>query len=84
MDVLQSDLSELIGYDLLGLDGFVDPFDEEKCATLEIDRRLVDAVHHVLTWSVDGLWREDEEWMGDALAAVIDGTGKMDSLPCKT
>jgi hypothetical protein len=44
MDLLESDLSELIGYHLLGLDGFVDPFDEEICASLEVDRRVADAV----------------------------------------
>ena len=82
--ILKSDLSELIGYHLYGLDSFVDTFDEELCASLEVDRRVADAVHCVRTWGVHGLWREDEEWIGDALAGVVGGTGKMDSLPCKT
>lgn len=84
MYTLQSDLSELIGYDFLGLEGYVDPFDDEKWASLEIDRRLADAVHRVRTWGVDGRWREDEEWIGDALAAIVSGTAKIEDLPCKT
>jgi hypothetical protein len=58
MGILKSDLSELIGYHLYGLDGFVDTFDEELCASFEVDRRVADAVHRVRTWGVDGLWSE--------------------------
>lgn len=82
--ILQSDLSELIGYHLLGLEGYVDPFDDEKWVSLEMDRRLADAVLWVRTWGADGLWREDEEWIGEALAAVVGRTAKIEDLPCKT
>ncbi|KAH9983480.1 hypothetical protein BJV74DRAFT_618198 [Russula compacta] len=82
MYTLQSDLSELIGYHLL--EGYVDPFNNEEWASLEIDQRLADAVHRVRTWGVDGLWREDGKWIGDALAAVVGGTAKIQDLPCKT
>ena len=47
-------------------------------ASFEIDRRLADAVHCVRTWGADRLWREDEEWIGDALAPVVSGTGDME------
>jgi hypothetical protein len=63
------------------LEGYINPFDDEKWASLEIDRGLADAVHRV---AVDGLWREDEEWIEDALAAVVGGTVKIEDLPCKT
>lgn len=82
--ILQSDLSELIGYHLLGLEGYLDPFDDEKWVSLEMDRRLADAVLWVRTWGADGLWREDEEWIGEALAAVVGRTAKIEDLPCKT
>ena len=54
----------------------------KKWVSLEIDRRLVDAVHRVRIWGLNGLWREDGAWIGDTLAAG--GTGKMEDLSCKT
>jgi hypothetical protein len=47
-------------YHLLGLEGYINPFDDEKWASLEKNRGLADAVYRV---GVDGLWREDEEWI---------------------
>jgi len=84
---LKSDLSELIGYHLLGLeDGFVDPDDDELWENLEISRRISDAVLLVKQWGFDWEWRKDEEWIGDALAAVIEGTDGNDiaHLPYKS
>ncbi|KIL59862.1 hypothetical protein M378DRAFT_168737 [Amanita muscaria Koide BX008] len=73
---LQSDLSELIGYDLLGLeDGYLDPNDEEALVAKGLEQRLAHATQVVLQWGIDGVWRPGEEWIGDALGTVIGGTG---------
>jgi hypothetical protein len=75
-------LSELIGYNLYDLqDGFIDLFDDELWEELEVDRRIDDAVQIVKGWGCSGEWREGEEWMGDALAAVVKGSGGIDFLP---
>jgi hypothetical protein len=80
--VLESDLSELIGYNLYDLqDGFIDLRDDELWEELEVDRRIDDAVQIVKGWGCSGEWREGEEWMGDALAAVVEGSGNIDFLP---
>jgi hypothetical protein len=78
--VLNSDLSELIGYNLYDLQiGYVDIDDEELCQELEVDWRVdVDALQTV---KGDGKRRDGEEWMGDALAAVVKGWGEIDYLP---
>ena len=81
---LQSDLSELIGYDFLGLeDGYLDTNDEEAIAAVGLGQRLADATQVVLQWGIDGVWRPGEEWIGDALGAVVAGTGCIEYLPCK-
>ncbi|KAH9995175.1 hypothetical protein BJV74DRAFT_769977, partial [Russula compacta] len=84
MYTLQSDLSKLIAYHLLGLEGYVDPSDDEEWASREMDQRLADAVRRVRTWGVGGLWCEDGKWIEDALATVVGGTAKIQDLPCKT
>ena len=82
--VLQSDLSELIGYDLLGLeDGYLDPYDEETIVAIGLEQRLANATQVVMLWGIDGVWRPGEEWIGDALGAVVAGTGSIEHLPCK-
>lgn len=54
--VLHSDISELIGYDLLGLeDGYLDPGDEEEWAAKGVDRRLAQGAQAVRGWGVEGL-----------------------------
>lgn len=78
-------MSELIGYHLLGLEnGYVDPDDDESWDGLEISRRISDAVLTVRQW--DREWRQGEEWIGDALAGVIDASGGNDIeyLPYKS
>ena len=81
-DVLLADLTGLIGYNLYDLQvGYVDTNDEELCKELEVDRRIDDALQIVKGWGWDGAWREEEEWMGDALAAVVKGWGDLDFLP---
>ncbi|KDR77351.1 hypothetical protein GALMADRAFT_139336 [Galerina marginata CBS 339.88] len=77
---LQSDLSELVDYHLLCLEGgYVDSEDDELWEDLQIEQRISDAVFKVLHW--DQEWREGEEWIGDALAAVVRGTVDIDDLP---
>jgi len=80
--VLESNLSELIGYNIYDLQmGYVDLDDEDLCQELELDWRADDALHVVKGWGWDGAWREEEEWMGDALAAVVAGRGEIEWLP---
>lgn len=83
--ILASDLSELIGYHLMDLQGgFVDPYDDAQWEILEVDRRIRDAIATVRRWNEDSVWREGEEWIGDALVKVVSGAGKIEDLPCKS
>ena len=80
--VLEWNLSELIGYNLYDLQmGYVDLDDEDPCQELELDRHIDDALHVVKEWGWDGAWREEEEWMDDALAAIVEGCGEIEWLP---
>jgi hypothetical protein len=82
MKVFRSDLSELIGYDLLRLDdGYVDPNDDVEWEVQGVDERLVQAAVRVREWG--DVWRRGEEWIGDALSAVVAGTGCIQHLPHK-
>ncbi|KAJ7742891.1 hypothetical protein B0H16DRAFT_1019430 [Mycena metata] len=81
MRILQSQLSELIGYHLLGLSGgFIDVDDDEEWERWDVNRRISDAVYLVRSSGVDEVWRDGEEWMGDALAEVVK-TGHTEHLP---
>jgi len=79
--VLRSELSSLVFYDLLGYDltelkdFFVDGAD------LEGNERLEKAAWTIKSWGADCVWREGEEWIGDALGLFTGGEGKMESLP---
>ncbi|KAH9946611.1 hypothetical protein B0H21DRAFT_399582 [Amylocystis lapponica] len=78
---LNSELSELVGYHLLYLaDGFVAAEDDAEWEGLGMDRRLTAAATQVRSW----IWEEGEEWYGDALEAVVLGTGEIDYLPWKS
>ena len=80
---LESDLSELIGYHLLKMHhGYIDADDDDEWEKWEVDRRISEAVHLVRSWSVDNVWREGEEWIGDALSEIV-RTGAIEHLPCK-
>ncbi|THH15917.1 hypothetical protein EW146_g4641 [Bondarzewia mesenterica] len=79
---LESNLSELIGYNLYDLQGgYVDIDDDDLCHLLEVDRRVKDAIQVVKGWGWAGKWRDGEEWMDDALVAVVAGTGEFEALP---
>ncbi len=81
MTVLRSDLSELIGYDLLELaEGYVDPDDDEAWHEKEVDKRLMRAAQIVKSWGPQA-WRKGEDWMADALSAVAAGSGSIEYLP---
>ncbi|KAL4250063.1 hypothetical protein ABKN59_004914 [Abortiporus biennis] len=83
--VLESDISELVGYHLLSMDdGYADPEDDEEWEELEVDNRSSEALQLVRQWSVDEEWREGEEWIGDALAAILNGTGDIGCLPFRS
>ncbi|OBZ66449.1 hypothetical protein A0H81_13669 [Grifola frondosa] len=83
--ILESDLSELICYHLLDLQGgYVDPEDNAAWKELDICGRLGRATPLVHQWSWDGVWGEGEDWMGDALAAVVAGTADIEYLPSNT
>jgi len=59
---------------LYGLEGgYVDESDEELCAALRLDERIADAVALVRWWGLESYWREGEEWIGDALTAIVGG-----------
>ncbi|KAF8530443.1 hypothetical protein BU17DRAFT_36210 [Hysterangium stoloniferum] len=80
MTALRSDLSELIGYDLLQLeDGYIDSDDDEA---QNVSDRLVQASLIVEAWGT-GVWRKGEEWIGDALNAAVVGVGDIEHFPCK-
>lgn len=79
---LQSDLSQLIDYDLYGLDcGYVDIDDEELCEELEIDRRVDDATRLVEEWRRTDALRNEEDWVGDALLKAVSGQWSVEDLP---
>ncbi|PPR02497.1 hypothetical protein CVT24_002046 [Panaeolus cyanescens] len=81
--LLSSDLSELVGYDLLSLEGgYVDPEDSAEWERLDIDGRIQRAVALVRQWSWEEEWREGEQWIGDALAWIVEGTADIANLPC--
>jgi hypothetical protein len=77
--VLKSDLSLLVMYHLYKLSGYVDESDEDLSP--EEDPVIQDSLRQVRQWTRNGEWREDEEWMADALGAIIEGRGDYDYLP---
>lgn len=77
---LQSDLEQLVGYHLYGLDcGYVDTDDEELCQELEVDRRVEDAVQVVQSWRGTYFWGADD-WIGDALEKIVSGRADIEDV----
>jgi hypothetical protein len=82
---LRSDLSELIGYDLLELhNGYVDPAEVGELEREAISASFACGQQKVLQWSRDRAWRAGEEWIGDVLHAIVAGRGDIEQLPWKT
>lgn len=46
----------------------------------DVDERLEKATRTIKSWGADCVWREGEEWIGDALVLFTEGKGKMESL----
>ena len=83
--VLASDLSELVDYDFLDLQGgCLDPDDDALWEELGVEGRMESAATLVRQWSRDGECREGEEWIAEALAGVIDGSVDISCLPSST
>ncbi|KAI0648911.1 hypothetical protein C8Q79DRAFT_887884, partial [Trametes meyenii] len=88
--MLESDLSELVGYNLYGLqDGYVDTDDDELCEELEVDRRVEDAVRTVQEWRAtnqlpdgsDGDSDGDGGWLANALVDIVSGKRTVEDVP---
>ncbi|KAK1226285.1 hypothetical protein PQX77_010758 [Marasmius sp. AFHP31] len=84
--VLLSDLAELIRYDMYHLTGYNEEGDDEDSDDYnpEDDPVIQDALGRVKGWSRAGEWRKGEEWIGDCLGAIIEGTGRVDYVPWST
>ncbi|KAI1797428.1 hypothetical protein LXA43DRAFT_877825 [Ganoderma leucocontextum] len=77
---LQSDLSQLVDYNLYGLDcGYIDTDDDELCEELEVDRRVKDATSLVEEWRCTGALRDQA--IGDALVNVVSGRWTVEDVP---
>lgn len=80
--VLESDLSELIGYHLYGLeDGYVDVDDEEACEALGVDSRVEDAVRTVREWREGALLEGGEGWEAGMLEDIVSGKRTVEDVP---
>lgn len=53
----------------------------DEWEALGIDERVEKAVRTVRKWCANREWRDGEEWMRDALIAIIRGSGDIDFLP---
>lgn len=83
--LLHSDLSELIGYNLLDLqDGFVDMDELSEEEKWEIHSKSELAAENVLSWNWEQCLRPGEWWIRDALYAIVRGSGSIEDLPCKS
>ncbi|KZT11952.1 uncharacterized protein LAESUDRAFT_641422 [Laetiporus sulphureus 93-53] len=78
---LNPDLSQLVGYHLLRLENdFIDPDDEEQWQKLDMDRRTEEAVCELRGW----IWEPGEEWIVDALEAVLRDSAEVEFLPWRS
>ncbi len=81
---LRSELSGLIVFNLLGYDLWdlkVFCVDDADWEAEDADERLEKAALTIKHWGVDCVWREGEEWIGDALTLFTGGKGKLECLP---
>ncbi|KAI1791229.1 hypothetical protein LXA43DRAFT_973244 [Ganoderma leucocontextum] len=79
---METQLSQLIDYNLYGLDcGYVDTDDDELCEELELDRRVADATRLVEEWRRTGALRDDDGCIGDTLVKVVSGRWTVEDIP---
>ncbi|KAI0089704.1 hypothetical protein BDY19DRAFT_888854 [Irpex rosettiformis] len=79
---LEAELELLVNYHLIDLQiGYLDSEDEESWDALGMDAKVENAACTVSSWGAAGEWRCGEEWMGDALVAIIRGNGDVGELP---
>lgn len=81
---LRSELSGLIVFNLLEYnlqDLKVFCVDDADWEAEDADERLEKAAWTIKHWGVDCMWREGEEWIGDALTLFTEGKGKLECLP---
>ncbi|CDO78206.1 hypothetical protein BN946_scf184701.g4 [Trametes cinnabarina] len=79
---LESQLSELIGYHLYGLEGgYVDTDDDELCEELAVDERVEDAVRTVDEWRATGQLRDEDGWIAETLADIVSGRRTVEDVP---
>lgn len=80
---LAAQLAMYINYHLLGSrleDGHEDTEDED-CERPKDYGHIADAISLVRGWICGSEWRAGDEWMGDALVAIISGEGETRFLP---
>ncbi|KAL7279983.1 hypothetical protein ACG7TL_006394 [Trametes sanguinea] len=79
---LESQLSELIGYHLYGLEGgYVNPDDDDLCEELGVDQRVEAAAHIVEEWRTTDQLRDEDGWVADALADIVSGKRTVEDVP---
>ncbi|KAG0693943.1 hypothetical protein DFH29DRAFT_1006785 [Suillus ampliporus] len=72
----QLDLGELIYYFFLGytIGVLALPTEEEPGWEREDENRRIDAASQLVKqWGLDGEWRQDQEWIGDTMEAMVTG-----------
>ncbi|KAI9061127.1 hypothetical protein FKP32DRAFT_1576640 [Trametes sanguinea] len=80
---LESQLSELIGYHLYGLEGgYIDTDDEDQCEECEVDQRVEEATRIVEEWRATGQLRDEDGWVADTLADIVRGKRTVEDVPC--
>ncbi|KAI0808918.1 hypothetical protein BC629DRAFT_1282336 [Irpex lacteus] len=79
---LTAELELLVNCDLLGLSlGYHVPEDDKGWDEPNMRAREKNAVCMLRNWATGGEWRDGEEWVGDALVAIVRGSGDLDYLP---
>ena len=54
--------------------------DEDEYWDARYPELAAKAIATLRQWKFEGAWADGEDWIGDALAAVINGTGSMEHL----
>ena len=59
----------------------MDDFIDESGSGDDDDDTVANAVRVIRSWRLDFEWKQDEEWIGEALEAVVTGAGRIEFLP---